>query len=78
MSLNADHTASLALDVRHAAALLGLSEKATRARVARRLIPFRKLGGRVVFLRIELEAWLSSLPGCTATEARANVEQRQA
>ncbi|MEK6801909.1 MAG: helix-turn-helix domain-containing protein [Nitrospirota bacterium] len=64
-----------ALDVRAAAAFLGISEKAMRARVTRRLVPFRRLGerGRIVFLRAELEAFLSALDGCPLDEALANL-----
>ena len=40
-------------------------------------IPFRKLGGRIIFLRSELETWLSSLDGCTLDEAKTNQEARR-
>ena len=66
-----------ALDVRSAAALIGGSEKQTRALVERRLIPFRRLGGRIVFLRTELEQWLASLDGCTLEEAKETLRVRQ-
>jgi hypothetical protein len=66
----------LALDVRGASALFGGSEKQLRGLVARRLIPFRRLGGRIIFLRAELEAWLLSLDGCGLVQAKANLEQR--
>ena len=65
------------LDVRGAAAMLGTSEKLVRSRVERRLIPFRRLGARIVFLRQEIEQWLAALPGCTLTEAQANQEVRR-
>lgn len=65
------------LDVRQGAAFVGATQKQMRGRVARRLIPFRRLGGRVVFLRSELEQWLLSLDGCTLDEARANQEARR-
>ena len=64
------------LDVRTAAALLGVTEKLIRSRVERRLIPFRRLGGRVVFLRDELTAYQQRLPGCGLDEALKNLEQR--
>lgn len=67
----------LALDVRSVSALCGWSEKATRAMIERRLIPFRRLGGRIVFLRSELDAWLQALPGCAPGEARRNAEERR-
>ncbi len=37
--------------------------------VARREIPFRKLGGRNVFVRSELIKWMTKLPGCSFEEA---------
>jgi len=51
------------LDVAGAAALLGISVDSLRARVRRRAVPFRRFGGRVVFLRPDLEKWLDALPG---------------
>jgi hypothetical protein len=64
------------LDVRTAAALIGVTEKLIRSRVERRCIPFRRLGGRVVFLRDELTAYQQNLPGCSLDEALKNLEQR--
>jgi hypothetical protein len=64
------------LDVRHAAQFLGVTEKTLRARVARRLVPFKRLGGRVVFLRTELESFLLDLEGCSTEEALGNMHQR--
>jgi hypothetical protein len=66
-----------ALDVRSGAAFVGISEKAIRGRVERRLIPFRRMSGRIIFLRSELESWLNSLEGCPLEEALANVKERQ-
>jgi excisionase family DNA binding protein len=60
------------LDVRSAATLLGCSEKTLRARVARRLVPFRKFSGRVVFRRKELDAFLEAMEGCSVKEALKN------
>ena len=60
------------LDVTTAADFLGVSENAVRKRVERRLIPFRKWGGRVVFLRSELTEFLQSLPGCEVENALQN------
>lgn len=65
------------LDVRHAALFLGVTEKTLRARVARRLVPFKRFGGRVVFVKIELDAFLTSLHGCSVDEALANVDTRR-
>lgn len=65
-----------ALDVRSAAALLGVSEKTLRGLVGRRLLPFKKLNARIIFLRAELEQWLSGLEGCGLAEARQNAGAR--
>ncbi len=45
--------------------------------IARRLIPFRWVGGRLVFVRTELEAWVRGLDGCSLEEAQANAEARR-
>jgi hypothetical protein len=64
------------LDVRSVAVLLGVTEKLIRSRVERRLIPFRRLGGRVVFLRDELSEFQQRLPGCGLDEALKNLKDR--
>lgn len=64
------------LYVADAASYLGCSQKAVRSKVDRRLLPFRRLGGRVVFVRSELEAFITSLPGTTLAEAQANLALR--
>ena len=63
-----------ALDVRHAATLLfgEGAEKNLRRLVDRRLVPHRRLNGRIVFLRSELLAYLNKLPGPTLKEAMTN------
>lgn len=65
------------MDVRAVSGKIGGTEKSTRALVSRRTIPFRRLGGRIVFLRHEIDVWLAALPGCTVTEAQANQEARR-
>jgi excisionase family DNA binding protein len=67
---------AMILYVTEAAHFLSCSEKAVRQRVARQLIPFRKLGGRVIFLRDELETFLRDLPGIGLAEAKANLVAR--
>ena len=57
------------LDVATAAGLLGITERTLRARVARKQVPFRHWGGRVVFVRHELERWIDTLEGCSVAEA---------
>jgi hypothetical protein len=64
------------LDVTTAAGLLGTTPKGVRARIARRTIPFKKLGGRLVLLRHELETFIENLDGCSVDEARSNLENR--
>jgi hypothetical protein len=61
------------LDVAGATRLLGLkSEKALRARVARRQVPFKRLGARIIFSRAELYDFIEKLEGCRVGEAVAN------
>lgn len=64
-------------DVATQARLLGDTEGGLRAKVSRGLVPYRRLGGRIVFLEEEIEAWLRRLPGVSVTEALANVQARQ-
>lgn len=64
------------LDVRAASAFLGCSERSLRARVARQLVPYRKLNSRVVFLKKELEQFVDTLPGVNVEEACANADRR--
>lgn len=67
----------LLLDVASAAALLGMTDRALRARVARRVVPFRKLGGRVLFRRDELIEFFRRLDGCNLDQALANIQARK-
>lgn len=62
--------------VKDAAILLGTTKGAVYQLVARRTIPFRKLNGRVIFLKDELEDFLRALPGCRPDEAAHNVAVR--
>jgi len=65
------------LTVRDAAALLGVSERTIRARIARRTIPFRRWGSRVLFVRAELSEFIRTLEGCEVGEATENITKRQ-
>jgi len=65
------------LDVPAAAQFLGFSEKALRSRVERRVVPFRRLGRRVIFVKRELESFIAALDGCDAAEAIANLQARE-
>ena len=62
------------LDVQAAAELLGCSPKTLRARVARRLVPFRRLGGRVLFKRAELLEFIDALDGVSVNDALTNIK----
>jgi hypothetical protein len=64
------------LYVEGAAEMLNTTPKAIRAKVARRLLPFHKLEGRVIFFRDDLEEFLRDLPGCDLTEVRRNMAIR--
>ena len=64
-------------DVTGASTILGLTEKAIRARVARRQIPFRKLHGQISFNRAELSEFLDKQPGCSLGEALANATREE-
>ena len=64
-------------DVATQAQALGISEKALRAKVARGTIPYRRDGGRIVFLAEEVSAFLHALPGVSVEEALQNVAARR-
>ena len=63
-------------DIAHQARELGVSEKALRAQVARGVIPYRRHGGRIVFLADEVASYLRRLPGVTADQALENLAAR--
>jgi len=78
-NLNAKPTGTIQpkmLDVAGAAAFLGTSDRWIRRRISRGLLPYRKFAGRYVFLRIELEAFITTLPGVSLDEAKANLRIR--
>jgi hypothetical protein len=56
------------LDVAACATYLHRSAGAVRMLVLRRAIPFRKPGGRLVFIRSEIEKWVLNAPGLTFEE----------
>ena len=56
---------------------LGMTPKAVRQRIARGQMPFKKLGKRILIPSVELEKFLNTLPGRTAQEAVAAVEEAQ-
>jgi hypothetical protein len=59
-------------DVKGASAIVGITEKSVRARVARHQLPFRRLNGQIIFNRAELGDFLEKLNGVTLSEALAN------
>ena len=64
-------------DVAALAAMLGTSEGKIRSAVARGLLPYRRWGGRIVFLTAEVEQFLGRLPGVSVDDAVANVLARR-
>ena len=50
--------------------LLSRSPAAIRNLVLRRKIPFRKPGGRLVFVRGEIEEWIEKAPGISLNELK--------
>ena len=66
------------LDVATMARELGDTEKGIRAKVARGLLPYRRLGARIVFVREDVAAYLRQLPGVTVGQALENLRAREA
>jgi hypothetical protein len=60
------------LNVRQTAEFFGTTEKCIRKRIERGMLPYRKLGARIVFVRTELEDFVSKLPGLTIKDAELN------
>jgi excisionase family DNA binding protein len=59
------------LTITQAAYMLSLREAAISRLAREGLIPYRRLGRRLLFLPAELETWLSLLPGVSVAEAVA-------
>ena len=64
------------LDVATQAQYLGETEKQLRAQIARGIIPYRKLGGRIIFIADEVTEFLRQLPGVDAQQALAIIAER--
>ena len=64
------------MDLERGGAFLGWKPKMTRARVARGTVPFRRLGGRIVFVKTELEEFLQALDGVNLHQALGNLRER--
>jgi len=63
------------IKVPEAAAVLGISEKAAWQRLYRGELPCKRWGRRVLISMEELEKFLAALPGTTAEQAVATVEE---
>ena len=57
------------LDVAGLAEEQGMTQNTIRARVERGVLPYRKWGGRIVFIRSEIEEYFQNLPGRSVNEA---------
>ncbi len=64
------------LDVKAASAILGMTEKALRRQLERGRVPHRKLGRKIVFIRVELERWVGQLPGLSVGDIQMMEERR--
>jgi len=63
------------LTIAEAALPLGMTEKAVRKRIERGQLPYRKMGRRILIPADDLDQFLAALPGRTADEAVAAVEE---
>lgn len=63
-------------DVAAVAEKLGTSQGKIRSAVARGLLPYRRWGGRVVFLAAEVDAFIQKLPGVSLEEALENIKRK--
>jgi hypothetical protein len=62
------------LTIIQCAELIGRSPSAIRNLCMRRKIPYRKAGGRLVFLVHEIEGWIEQGEGISLEELRNNKE----
>jgi hypothetical protein len=51
-----------------AAQFLRLTQPALRNRVYRNAIPYRRVGGRLIFIKSELERWIREAPGLSCDD----------
>jgi len=65
------------LGVAEGTLMIGNTERSTRALIAKGIIPYVKLGGRVLFRRAELEKWIQTLPGVSLKDAELNRKARR-
>jgi excisionase family DNA binding protein len=59
------------LSVKEVAEYLGRTEKSIYISVGRRQLPYRKLGKKLVFDRLEIDKFIAALPGATFEDALA-------
>lgn len=59
------------LDAEAAAEYLGMTPAAVRKAAERRLLPFGKLGKKLVFDVVKLDEYMAALPGVEVSEAVA-------
>ena len=64
------------MSLKEGAAWLELTEKCTRRRIDRGLIPHRRIGRSILLWRSELEEWRLTLPGIDAKTALENLNRR--
>ncbi len=57
-----------AMRIPQAAIFLGLTSKALRRAVQRGQVPYRRWGGRIIFIEAELKCFLYDLPGLRSEE----------
>ncbi len=67
----------LAMSIDAAAEFIGCTPRALRSMAERQIVPFRRRGFRLLFLRSELEQWLDKLPGVSLNQAIKNRQQRR-
>jgi hypothetical protein len=65
------------LDIHAASEMFGGTPGFWRSRIERRDVPFHRLGGRIVFIRSELERFFTELPGCSLEEAKIALMARR-
>jgi len=66
--LEAKYESPMYFDTKGLASYINRSEGAIRNLVMRRAIPFRKPGGRLIFLRDEVDRWIAMSEGLTIEE----------
>ena len=62
------------LDIQATARIYGGTPAAWRARIARKQIPYRRLGGRILIVRRELDQLIADLPGVHLAEIRRSAK----